>query len=108
MGYIMWFWLFIQVALSAWPDSYEHRIAAMDALRYDLAMPGVPHNKAKILSKCKIACEKGYFDVCNPEEWVADNSLKSSKNNCVNGKEMFEIKQSAAVCRGWDCQRYGQ
>ena len=29
-------------------DSYEHRIAAMDALRYDLAMPGVPHNKAKI------------------------------------------------------------
>ena len=69
----MWVWLlFIQVSLAAWPDSFEHRIAAMDALRYDLAMPGIPHNKARILSKYQIACDKGYFDVCHPEEWVGD------------------------------------
>ena len=71
----MWVWLlFIQVTLAAWPDSFEHRIAAMEALRYDLAMPGIPHNKALILSKYQIACEKGYFDVCHPEEWVNEDT----------------------------------
>ncbi len=58
-------------AFAAWPDSFEHRIAAMEALRYDFAMPGIPHNESVVLSKYKVACDKGYFDVCHPEEWVS-------------------------------------
>ncbi len=59
-------------AFAAWPDSFEHRIAAMEALRYDYAMPGVPYDKNKVFSKYTVACEKGYYDVCHPEEWVGD------------------------------------
>ena len=92
----MWIWLLcIQLALAAWPDSFEHRIAAMEALRYDLAMPGIPHNKAKILSKYQIACDKGYFDVCHPEEWVGDEhrqpTLPIRKRSAINRRARCNV-----------------
>ena len=78
----MWMWfVLIQSVFAAWPDSFEHRIAAMEALRYDLAMPGIPHNPNQVLSKYQVACDKGYFDVCHPEEWVgmeSSNPLKAA------------------------------
>lgn len=93
----MWiFFLFLHAAIAAWPDSFEHRIAAMEALRYDLAMPGIPHNETKIRSKYQIACDKGYFDVCHPEEWVGSDGsdpLKAAsfmEKKCTKSKSPLQ------------------
>ena len=53
-------------------------------------MPGIPHNKAKIMSKYTIACDKGYFDVCHPEEWVGEEQSNLTKQM----PEMMEKKCS--------------
>jgi TPR repeat protein len=85
-------WTFILLIFSAhaaWPDSFEHRIAAMDALRYDLAMPGVPHDYAKVMSRYQVACDKGYLDVCHPEVWVSETGSDASK-----ALDVFERKCS--------------
>lgn len=77
----------VSLAQAAWPDSFEHRIAAMEALRYDLAMPGVPYDSAQVLAKYKVACDKNYFDVCHPEVWQQEKG-----GNAMLAMDMFESK----------------
>ena len=84
--------LLFSVAFAAWPDAFEHRIAGMEALRYDLAMPGIPYQKEQVLSRYKLACDLKYYDVCNPEDWMGDEggdagiALKKFENKCTKSK----------------------
>ena len=84
--------LFSSFAFGAWPDSFAHRIAAMEALRYDLAMPGVPYQEEQVRSRYTLACELKYYDVCKPEKWLgknggdAEKALKVFEGKCNKSK----------------------
>ena len=65
---MVWF-IFINLAFSAWPDSFPHRIAAMKALRYDLLTPTIPHNPKDVGARYKRACNLGYSAACKWKEW---------------------------------------
>ena len=94
---MLWtFFLMIFSAQAAWPDSFEHRIAAMDALRYDLAMPGVPHDYSKVMSRYQVACDKGYLDVCHPEIWVSETGSDGTKALSVFERKCNKNKKPLA------------
>ena len=57
------------VALAAWPDSYEGRIANLNALRHDMAYPGVPHNAKRIEALYDRACAKKSSSACSYKTW---------------------------------------
>lgn len=84
--------LFSSFAFGAWPDSFEHRIAAMEALRYDLAMPGIPYQEEQVRSRYKLACDLKYYDVCNFESWMgkeggdAEKALIAFEAKCSKSK----------------------
>ena len=65
--------VFTGLVHAAWPDSFEHRIAAMEALRYDFNTPGIPHKPKDVAMRYKVACEKGYGFACKWKEWQQDN-----------------------------------
>lgn len=64
---------FIGLVYAAWPDSFAHRIAAMEALRYDFNTPEIPHNGKDVALRYKVACEKGYGFACKWQEWQGEN-----------------------------------
>ncbi len=57
------------VALAAWPDSYEGRIANLNALRQDMAYPGVPHNAKRMEALYDDACAKKSSSACSYKTW---------------------------------------
>ena len=65
---MIWLML-VGFAVAAWPDSFPHRIAAMEALRYDLLTPSIPHNRKEVGARYKKACNLGYSAACKWEEW---------------------------------------
>jgi TPR repeat protein len=42
---------------------------AMDALRYDMTTPEIPHNKAEVARRYRYACGLGYKPICQWESW---------------------------------------
>jgi hypothetical protein len=57
------------VAFAAWPDSYEGRIANLNALRHDMAYAGVPHNAKRIEALYDRACAKKSSSACSYKTW---------------------------------------
>ena len=57
------------VAMAAWPDSYEGRIANLNALRQDMAYPGVPHNAKRMKALYDDACAKKSSSACSYSTW---------------------------------------
>ena len=93
---------FSSLAFGAWPDSFEHRIAAMEALRYDLAMPGIPYQEEQVRSRYKLACDLKYYDVCKPEKWMGKQGGEGEKAlNVFEGKCSKSKSPLACVVTGF-------
>ena len=56
-------------AFAAWPDSYEGRIANLNALRQDMAYPGIPHDAKRTKRLYEAACSKKSSSACSYESW---------------------------------------
>jgi hypothetical protein len=57
------------VAFAAWPDSYAGRISNLNALRQDMAYPGVPHNAKRTKRLYDSACAQKSSSACSYETW---------------------------------------
>jgi uncharacterized protein len=57
------------MAWAAWPDSYPHRIEALEAIRYDMLSPEIPYDPKEVGRRYKAACEMGYTKVCKWKSW---------------------------------------
>lgn len=60
------------VAWAAWPDIYPSRVAAMEALRYDLSMPDIRRDEVRVAELYAAACRKGFHGACQNTDWIGD------------------------------------
>lgn len=58
-----------QVAEAAWPDGYPGRVKAMDAIRYDVAYPGIVYDAAQVKARYEDACKNKSSSACNWTKW---------------------------------------
>ncbi len=61
------------VAYAAWPDSYEGRITNLNALRQDMAYPGVNLDGKSVERLYEDACAKKSSSACSYKEWFDVN-----------------------------------
>ncbi|MBM74566.1 MAG: hypothetical protein CMK59_04125, partial [Proteobacteria bacterium] len=69
----MLFFLMLKTLWAAWPDSFEHRIAALTAFRYDFLSSELPKNPEQRALYYSVACQKGYSLACHWKEWQGTN-----------------------------------
>jgi TPR repeat protein len=60
-------------AAAAWPDGYPGRVAAVDAIRHDMAMPGIIYDPQDIKARYEDACKKKSSSACNWTKWQGAN-----------------------------------
>ncbi len=58
-----------RAAWAAWPDGYEGRVRNLDALRYDMAYPGVGFDAGRIQSLYEDACRLKSSSACDWKQW---------------------------------------
>lgn len=88
-------------AMAAWPDSYEGRIANLNAMRQDMAYPGVEHDGARFARLYDQACNKKSSSACSYSKWFnketggdLDKAASFFKSRCPSDPQ-------ACVVLGW-------
>lgn len=86
-------------AWAAWPDIYPSRVAAIEALRYDLIMPGIRRDEPTVMERYATACRKGFNETCQPE-WSGDLSAAAE-----HFRRQCSHEPLACTVMGWDLSR---
>lgn len=60
-------------ARAAWPDSYPRRVALLEALRHDMAWPGMQEDPATVAERYQAACELGSRYACQYTKWQGED-----------------------------------
>ncbi|MEC7949527.1 MAG: hypothetical protein VX265_18310, partial [Myxococcota bacterium] len=87
-------------ARAAWPDSYEGRVANLDALRWDLGYPGVGDNAAYVKKLYARACDLKSSNGCNASSWQGDLDKAAAYFRAKCPKD-----PQACVVMGWSKSR---
>ncbi len=92
-------------ALAAWPDSYAGRVANLNALRQDMAYPGIEHQGAKLARLYDQACNAKSSSACSYAKWFD----KDKGGDLQKAAEFFKSRcpsdPQACVVLGWSLTR---
>lgn len=86
-------------AHAAWPDIYPSRIAALNALRYDLVMPEIRRDESMVAAQYAAACQKGFPGTCQTD-WAGDLTAAASAFRRTCSHEPL-----SCTVMGWDLSR---
>lgn len=87
-------------ALAAWPDSYQHRVANMTALYWDLGFPGVGQDAKRTKALYSKSCNIKKGSACSYKAWQDGEGGSLEKAAGYYGKKCPSDPQSCVVM-GW-------
>ena len=87
-------------ALAAWPDSYEHRVKLLEALRYDMAWPGMIHDPDEVARRYKTSCKIRAGISCTYKKWQGDQGGELARAAKEFGRKCGSEPLSCTVV-GW-------